>query len=131
MNSQNTLKILLVDEDYQIRLAFADFLSDDGHLVTTCENPVQAIELLKKENDFNLIISDFNMPLMTGGDFNQWLIGSSLNIPFILMSGNIEQITEAKRSKLSLLALLEKPNAIYQVKALIDQLVEGAYKACV
>jgi CheY-like chemotaxis protein len=95
MNLQNTFKILLVDDDYQIRLAFADFLSDDGHLVTTCENPVQAIELLKKENDFNLIISDFNMPLMTGGDFNQWLIDSSLNIPFILMSGNIEHFFQA------------------------------------
>jgi CheY-like chemotaxis protein len=65
------LKILLVDDDIDDRLIFADLLNatDPNALLTFAENGLEMIDLLEKVTDPNLpdiIILDQNMPKMTG-----------------------------------------------------------------
>lgn len=85
-------KVLVVDDNEAIRLAFKFILDHSQYDVVSARNGREAWGLLEKGEKFDYIISDYNMPEMNG-------IGLLLNvrndprtglskIPFILMSGN-------------------------------------------
>jgi diguanylate cyclase (GGDEF)-like protein/PAS domain S-box-containing protein len=59
------MKVLVVDDDRFIRLIVEAWLNDMGHDVTCQDNAFAAIELLKEDN-FDFIICDVEMPNMNG-----------------------------------------------------------------
>lgn len=60
--------ILLVDDDAIILLALSETLIQEGYNVTTSNNPLKALELLKAKK-FGLIISDQRMTELQGSEF--------------------------------------------------------------
>ena len=61
------MKVLLADDDNAMRLYFTKFLEKKGFTVTACSNGMDAWEEFKKE-PYNLILLDWNMPIMTGAE---------------------------------------------------------------
>ena len=62
-------RILLVDDSPFFRSMLAPMLSVAGHNVVTAENPNEALALFNKGEKFDVIISDIEMPGMSGFDF--------------------------------------------------------------
>lgn len=58
-------KILIIDDDQDIRLLLNRFLSKNGFVTETASNGESAIELLKQDI-FDLILCDFKLPDITG-----------------------------------------------------------------
>lgn len=58
-------KILVVDDEADVRTAIKDVLEDEGYGVSTAEAGKEALAILKKEK-FDLAILDFFMPEMSG-----------------------------------------------------------------
>lgn len=58
-------KILLVDDEYDIALAFSLGLKSNGFFVDMFTNPNEALSNFK-ENFYNLVILDIKMPEMDG-----------------------------------------------------------------
>ncbi len=65
MNMQNQWKILLLDDEADIREVMAVTLGDAGYQVTTASDGASGIELLEKINP-HIIITDIRMPGMDG-----------------------------------------------------------------
>lgn len=63
---ENKPKILLVDDEKDMLDILSDFLDDEGFEVVTAENGLDALEILKKDSKFDLLLSDINMPKMKG-----------------------------------------------------------------
>jgi CheY-like chemotaxis protein len=61
----NTLQILVVDDDADIRQLLAVFLSAHGAMVTCCEDRLSAYHKTTYQK-FDFIISDIDMAFMTG-----------------------------------------------------------------
>ena len=61
------MKILLADDDSKIHMILRMWLTRDGHELSHANNGREAIQSLD-EDSFDLLISDVNMPLMTGVD---------------------------------------------------------------
>jgi len=89
-------KILLVeDEITEIRiLEFT--LSKNGHLVTCSDNGNSALDILKYEKDFDLIISDINMEKINGIELRKTINTDSnlKKIPFIFLTSLINDETK-------------------------------------
>jgi two-component system, OmpR family, response regulator VicR len=62
---QTKKTILIVDDDELITGAIQSMLEQDGHTVFCCHNGFDAVELSKKQ-DFNVILTDYHMPVMRG-----------------------------------------------------------------
>jgi PAS domain S-box-containing protein len=62
------LHILLVDDDRLVLDSTAALLTDLGHRVTSADAAADALQLLRKENGFDLVITDQVMPTMTGSE---------------------------------------------------------------
>jgi DNA-binding LytR/AlgR family response regulator len=69
-NTQNTLTVLIVDDEFHARKLLADYVSKIPflHLAATCPNVFEAMDVMQKER-IDLLILDIRMPDMTGIDF--------------------------------------------------------------
>lgn len=82
------MRVLIVDDDpFAGDLTSAILEAADHHSVLAA-NGVEALEILAAANDFDLIISDQNMPLITGIELFRELRAQGVTTPFILLSGD-------------------------------------------
>lgn len=96
-------KILIADDMMTIRKVIKKTLSQIGFVpgnITEAVNGKEAWEKLQSaEQPIQLIISDWNMPEMTGLDFLKTVRGSDKykGLPFVLLTaeGEVEQVKEA------------------------------------
>ncbi len=84
-------RILVVEDDAHIIRVMCMWLTKSGHDVTEAKNGAVAQEFLA-EGDFDLIVSDVNMPRVTGLELVRWLRQErSCNTPMILLSSRADQ----------------------------------------
>ncbi|KQZ56731.1 two-component system sensor histidine kinase/response regulator [Rhizobium sp. Root149] len=80
-------RILLVDDDVLIAMSSADMLSDLGHEVVEVYSGKDALALIDTGECFDLVITDYSMPGMTGAELAKALHERLPYLPIILASG--------------------------------------------
>lgn len=78
-------KILIVDDEEIARLTLADMLEEEGYTCSAVENASEARGLLQNQN-FNLILSDINMPGESGLEFIKFVSSSYPNTAVIMVT---------------------------------------------
>ena len=88
MNSKAKTTILIVEDQSLIRDAIAMLLSleDDLTIVAKCSNGQEAIEYLRDHPAPNIILSDIEMPLVSGLDLTAHVTDQCLNTKVVLMT---------------------------------------------
>ncbi|MGO6941420.1 ATP-binding protein [Rhizobium johnstonii] len=81
------LKILLVDDDALIAMSSVDMLEDLGHEVVEANSGAQALELISSGQHFDLVITDYSMPGMTGAQLAQAARDIHPGLPMVLATG--------------------------------------------
>jgi len=117
------LKILIVDDDEEVRSMLADLLSSTGHPVRLACDGQEALEVLRHEQGW-VILLDWNMPRVDGAGVLEHLIddptlreGSTI----ILMSATIQFRLEQFRRYAGLVtAMVEKPFDLDEVLNLVQ-----------
>ncbi|MDR4509073.1 MAG: sigma-54-dependent Fis family transcriptional regulator [Candidatus Brocadiaceae bacterium] len=91
-------RILVVDDEENIRFTFENFLSDEGYAVKTAENFEEAWSLLCT-SEYDVIFADIILGGKTGLDLLKSVKGKKFTCPFIMITGSpdIETATEALR----------------------------------
>ncbi len=118
--------ILCVDDEPFIHSIVQDLFKSDGHKVHAAKNGLDAF-LMSLEMQFDLIITDFQMPIMTGGGLIQSLRGKdgpNKNTPVIIISAFSEP---AKRSTegLEKVSFLGKPIVLDDFKDAIEKILNS------
>ncbi len=80
-------RILLVDDDVLIAMSSADMLMDLGHEVVEAHSGKEALELLNNGQVFDLMITDYSMPGMTGADLVKAARALNPDFPILLATG--------------------------------------------
>lgn len=76
-------RLLLVDDERDLRTLYAEELSDEGHEVKTAGTRAEALELLNRFH-FDLLILDIQLDKESGLDLLQQLVGEKRDLPVIL-----------------------------------------------
>ena len=63
-----TYRVLLVEDDFLIRMSTADMLSDLGHQIEEAGSAEEALSLLKA-GKFDVLMTDLGLPGLSGGEF--------------------------------------------------------------
>ena len=63
------MKVLIVDDSKPILMMVSDILKELGHEPLTAENGEIAFEMLTSGQQLDLVLLDWNMPVMTGIEF--------------------------------------------------------------
>jgi PAS domain S-box-containing protein len=83
-------RILLVDDDVLIAMSTTDMLEDLGHEVIEANSGHSALEVLKKGDGVDLIITDFSMPGMNGAQLAEEVQRLKPGLPILLATGYAE-----------------------------------------
>jgi PAS domain S-box-containing protein len=84
------MTILVVDDDPLIAMSTVDMLEDLGHDVVGAQSGPQALEVLQKNGKFDLLITDFSMPKMTGVQLAKAVREMHPGLPILLATGYAE-----------------------------------------
>ncbi|HET7281612.1 MAG TPA: response regulator [Sphingomicrobium sp.] len=85
------LKVLLVDDHPEVRSTTAAVLEDAGHQVRQSDNGADALALLKKGDcNFDLLITDYAMPYLSGTDLLREARLLCPDVPALLITGYAE-----------------------------------------
>ena len=85
--------IVIIDDEADLVDLFQEILESDGFKVCTFIDPIQAYNHIQKNpNDYDLILSDYRMPVMNGNELCTKLMRINSEFKVILMSAyeNIE-----------------------------------------
>jgi CheY-like chemotaxis protein len=80
-------KILCVDDESEILEVLESFLESLDYNVFTASDGVKAFELIKKQKDINLVITDVRMPNGDGVELLKNIKAEMPSIPVIVISG--------------------------------------------
>ncbi len=94
------IKILVVDDDSFVRDMLASILETCNYEVETSHNGADALEQAVSETDIDLIISDMNMPEMSGLELIEEIRLAELEVPIIILTGNNEISTAIEAMKI-------------------------------
>jgi len=102
------LRLLLVDDHVEVRSTTAAVLEDLGHTVEQASNGAEALEALKtRECDFDVLISDYAMPHLSGTDFLREAREICPDVPALIITGYAE--AEAIHDRPQGVEILQKP----------------------
>jgi DNA-binding response OmpR family regulator len=104
-------RILVVDDDTSIRQLSTEVLIDSGYEVDAAADGAAAWETLQIKA-FNLLITDHNMPKLTGVELVKKLRSARMALPVILATGRLPVEELAQNPSLQLAAMLPKPFSV-------------------
>ncbi len=119
-------RILVVDDEPDIRRLVCEILEDEGYQVVTAENAGVAREL-KKSTDPDLILLDIWMPDTDGITLlKEWVAEEAMLCPVVMMSGHgsVEAAVEATR--LGAYDFLEKPLSMAKLLLIVERALEAS-----
>ena len=119
--SRRKLEILLVDDHVQVRCTTAALLTDLGHDVVEACDGAEALRILQGgECDFDLLISDYAMPHLSGTDFLREAHVLCPDVPALIMTGYAE--AEAIHDRPEGVEILQKPFTPAALESSIERL---------
>ncbi|HEV2696053.1 MAG TPA: response regulator [Verrucomicrobiae bacterium] len=81
-------RILVVEDDADIRRMNADILECYGYAVETAEDGAAAWDSLEKKT-YDLVITDYNMPKVSGVELIKKMHAGQLAVPVIMVTGDL------------------------------------------
>jgi PAS domain S-box-containing protein len=121
-----TGSILFVDDEEALVEVVGRMLESLGYNAVTRTSGVDALELFKTQPDrFDLVITDYTMPHMTGGELTKKLVRIRPDIPVILCSGFNETINEDTAKDAGAAMLLTKPLNLHGLANAVRTAVDG------
>jgi DNA-binding NtrC family response regulator len=113
-------KILLVDDEIEIRGFMQDYFEDREYQVSTASNGEEALKLFEKES-FDLIVCDMLMPKMIGVEFLRRVKEKKPDQRVIMMTGVREESMMEKAKALGCLHYLNKPVRLSDIEAKVAE----------
>ena len=112
-------RILMVDDQPSVREAIALLLSLDEHIIVEAADGAEALTLFK-QGQFDLVITDFEMPQMKGDELATRIKQARPAQPVLMITAYAEQL---RRSDSPVDALLEKPFHLEDLRRVIAELL--------
>jgi CheY-like chemotaxis protein len=101
-------RVMFVDDEEGVRLAWNRYLSEHGFDVTTAEDGEKAIDRLQHEK-VDVVVSDLKMPTIDGIELLQWIHDEQPETRFILLTGYGNEKVERTVRELGAFEYLNKP----------------------
>lgn len=118
-------RILFVDDEKSMVDAIQPMIERLGYKVTARTSSIEGLEAFRANPDrFDLIITDFTMPNMTGMELTKELLTLRPDIPIILCTGYSEHINEDKAKLSGVRTLLMKPVDLGEIAKTIRKVLD-------
>ncbi|MEO0796261.1 MAG: PAS domain S-box protein [Verrucomicrobiota bacterium] len=101
--------IMIVDDEEMLANLGKAMLEDLGYRATACQSPEEAIQLVRAGNQYDLIITDQTMPVMTGLELADKILEIKPSQQFIAITGYAKQSVKVFLEHDGVVGFLHKP----------------------
>ena len=117
-------RILVVDDDEDIRRLNTAALADAGYAVDAAEDGAAAWEAINRER-YDLVITDNKMPNVTGLELLERVRGAQMALPVFMASGTLPLDEVDRQPALKPAAMLCKPYLLEALVQTVRQVLAG------
>ena len=115
--------ILVAEDNQQVRALIEDSLIRFGYSVRAAANGEAALEAFRMASDVRLLVLDLDLPRRSGESCLLEIRETSPRVPAILISGNVDQLTEPTRFLRT--RVLAKPFRVSDLLSIIREMLAG------
>ncbi len=123
MMARDVGKILVVDDEADVRRVIADALEDDGHQVVVCDDAERALELLAAGR-YDLALVDINLPGMSGFELLDHYGAGSADTAIVIMTGRATVANAIEATRRGAYDYVTKPFDLDAIRLLAHQVLE-------
>ena len=118
----NSISILVVDDEPAYRKVMKRLLINEGHRVMLAEDGIDGLRILKS-NEFDMVLTDIDMPNMNGWDFLRNIEKLYPEIPTAVITGlsGQEKIFSEESSRAK--RIYRKPISVNEIRKLIEDIL--------
>ena len=117
--------ILVVDDEEYIRTLLKEVLETQGHIVVTTDSAREALKLCQQRS-FDLLVTDVQMPTMTGFELMRALQDARINVPILVISGTHGGRSLRTAASHGALGSLSKPFTVAELLAAVNKILGRA-----
>lgn len=118
--------VLLVEDDSQVRRLARNTLQSHGFAVLEAENGAIALDLAKKAPKLSCVLTDAVMPIMGGVELVRRLRLLGKEVPVLVMSGYVDDVSVFDRSEQLGIRFLAKPFLPVDLVSAVTEAIEQA-----
>jgi PAS domain S-box-containing protein len=116
--------VLYIDDDDIMTVMVEALLQRAGFRVTTCQDAVRALTAVGEQPlAFDLVVTDFNMPRLSGIEVAYALASIRRDLPVVISSGYLSDELRREAQRAGVRALLQKENTLEELGALVQRLL--------
>lgn len=116
-------RILVCDDDGDVRALVGTYLRDSGYTVWEANNPTLALQILERERPIDLLVVDYAMPEMTGPAVIDRAQTYQPELKALLITGYAEAL---RTGGISAIPLLAKPFKVAELSRRIAEILHGS-----
>lgn len=123
MTSTDTMltgQVLVVDDNARARQSMADVLRHAGHQVEACSSAIEALQRIEG-SDFDVIITDLQMPGMTGLEFIRKLSERKVESQVVMVTAFASVSSAVEAMRYGAFDYIEKPFDVEQLEQLVSR----------
>lgn len=127
-----TERILLVDDEEMLADIGCRMLELLGYSVVTKPGGIEALDLFRTDpGRFDLVITDYTMPHLTGSDLAREIMKIRSDIPVVICTGFSERITAEKARAVGIREFVMKPLGMREIGEVIRRVLDEKKNSCV
>lgn len=108
------MKVLVVDDEKNIRISLSSILEDEGYEVITAESGEEALSMVEKDR-IDLILLDVKLPGMDGLEVLEQVLEQYRDLDVIMISGHSDISIAVKAVKMGAYDFMEKPLSLPKI----------------
>ena len=124
-------KILVVDDSDHVRDSLKEALEKAGHKATLAVNGEEGLTAYDKDSDFDLIITDLNMPVMDGMQMCETLHTKypSPKPPILILSSEADPVLKNQSKEYGVVGWIVKPCKETVISSVVEKIIKKFKKA--
>ncbi len=123
MDEKNKIKILLIEDEEDVRDSYVDMLNYLGYDVVTADNGKSGLDIINRE-PIDVVITDLNMPVMNGLEAMRRIKKKNSSIEVIVITGFATIENAIGAMKQGAFDYITKPVSLEHVKIVLNKCVQ-------
>ena len=117
-------KILVVDDEADIRAELAEYLETKGYRVEVAGDGREAFDRFEAA-PADVVVADIKMPRGDGFELIRRLRAIDPDVPIIVMTGHISQTVRARAEELGATVMMEKPIILRRLTQFLKRWIDS------
>lgn len=115
--------VLIIDDAAFARRMLRKYLQTDGYEILEAANGQEGLDLIRSHKP-GCVLTDLLMPDVDGFEFLKTLQQEGLNVPTIIISADIQDVSRQQGIELGAVSFINKPAKADEVRQAVRQIFE-------